>query len=449
MKSIKTISIKCETKDTMKLEDMTVLQGNLKARTDDDYAKIKKSILKYGFSFPAFIWVEKKTKTNYLIDGTGRYSALKQMQEEGYIIPELPIVYIQAKDKAEAKNKLLRLNSQYGKMSRDSVLEFASDIELDFSEIALPDTTISFEDVQETQETQGDDDIPDIDEKEKPNSERGCMYELGNSILMWGSSTEEEDVKRLCAGVEAEMLFTSPPYSDMRTYNGEKDLSVSNIVKFIRTYKPYAKYMCVNLGLQRKDGAINPYWDEYTDTAEDVGLKMLAWNVWNKTMAGSIGMQQAMFPIEHEWIFIYGEKAKNINRTAEKRDKEAIGKSRISTLRNADGSTRRRVQNFDNSELKKMESVFECLPELSSIRSEHPAVFPVKLPEEYIKAMTKQNDYVIEPFGGSGTTLIACEKTNRKCRIMELDPHYCDVIRRRYTKWAKENGKPITSGCLE
>ena len=109
----------------MKLEDMTVLQGNLKARTDDDYEKIKKSILKYGFSFPAFIWVEKKTNTNYLIDGTGRYSALKQMQEEGYLIPELPIVYIEAKDKTEAKQKLLRLNSQYGKMTKESVLEFA------------------------------------------------------------------------------------------------------------------------------------------------------------------------------------------------------------------------------------------------------------------------------------------------------------------------------------
>ena len=56
---------------------------------------------------------------------------------------------------------------------------------------------------------------------------------------------------------------------------------------------------------------------------------------------------------------------------------------------------------------------------------------------------------VLDLFGGSGSTLIACEKTNRKCRIMELDERYCDVIRRRYTKWAKENGKPITSGCLE
>jgi DNA modification methylase len=335
-------------------------------------------------------------------------------------------------------------------MTKESVLTFAEDIDLNFDEIALPDTVIDFTDTTEPTEeieTSGDNDIPDV--KKEADSKLGEMYELGNSILMCGSSTNAEDVNRLCAGIQAELLFTSPPYSDMRTYNGEKDLSVNNIVNFIRTYRDYAKYMCVNLGLQRKEGAINPYWDEYTDTAKDVGLKMLARNVWNKTMAGSIGMQQAMFPIEHEWIFIYGEKSKDINRTAEKRDKESIGKSRVSTLRNADGTTKRRIQNFTDSQYKKMESVFECLPELSAIRSEHPAVFPVKLPEEYIKAMTKENDYVIEPFGGSGTTLIACEKTNRKCRIMELDPIYCDVIRRRYTKWAKENGKPITSGCLE
>ena len=447
MKQIKTISIKCETKDYLDWHNITEFQGGLKIRDEADIEKAKTSILKYGWSFPFFVWVSGKT--NYCLDGHARIKVLKALEEEGYLIPELPVVYIQAKNKTEAKQKLLRLNSNFGHFTKESVLEFAEDIDLNFDEIALPDSVIDFSESGEVAETEGDDEAPEVDEKSEPVSKRGEMYELGNSILMCGSSTEEDDVKRLCAGIEAEMLFTSPPYSDMRTYNGEKDLSVSNIVNFIRTYKPYAKYMCVNLGLQRKDGAINPYWDEYTDTAEDVGLKMLAWNVWNKTMAGSIGMQQAMFPIEHEWIFIYGEKAKNINRTAEKRDKESIGKSRVSTLRNADGTTRRRIQNFDDSQFKKMESVFECLPELSAIRSEHPAVFPVKLPEEYIKAMTKENDYVIEPFGGSGTTLIACEKTNRKCRIMELDPIYCDVIRKRYTKWAKENGKPITSGCLE
>ena len=160
MKNIKTISIKCETKDYLKLEDMTVMQGNLKLREDADYEKIKKSILTYSFSFPFFIW--RSGKTNYLIDGTGRHDCLLKMQEEGYLIPELPVVYIQCKNKAEAKQKLLRLNSQYGKMTKESVLEFAEDIDLNFDEIALPDTTIDFAD-----DTEAVEDFPELKEGDR------------------------------------------------------------------------------------------------------------------------------------------------------------------------------------------------------------------------------------------------------------------------------------------
>jgi site-specific DNA-methyltransferase (adenine-specific) len=65
-------------------------------------------------------------------------------------------------------------------------------------------------------------------------------------------------------------------------------------------------------------------------------------------------------------------------------------------------------------------------------------MFPVEFPEHYIDAMTKNGDGVYEPFGGSGSTLIACENTNRKCFMMELDPHYCDVI---LTRWENYTGK--------
>ena len=160
MKQIKTISIKCETKDYLKLEDMTVMQGNLKLREDADYEKIKKSILTYSFSFPFFIW--RSGKTNYLIDGTGRHDCLLKMQSEGYLIPELPVVYIQCKNKTEAKQKLLRLNSQYGKMTKESVLEFAEDIDLNFDEIALPDTTIDFAD-----DTDAVEDFPELKEGDR------------------------------------------------------------------------------------------------------------------------------------------------------------------------------------------------------------------------------------------------------------------------------------------
>lgn len=72
---------------------------------------------------------------------------------------------------------------------------------------------------------------------------------------------------------------------------------------------------------------------------------------------------------------------------------------------------------------------------------------PVALCEKYIKLYSKGT--VLDLFGGSGSTLIAAEKLNVKCFMLEHNPQMCDVIRRRYTKWCKENGKPLTSGCLE
>jgi DNA modification methylase len=91
-----------------------------------------------------------------------------------------------------------------------------------------------------------------------------------------------------------------------------------------------------------------------------------------------------------------------------------------------------------------MESVFFCSPEKhNEIRKMHPATFPVKLPAEYIKAMSDENDIVIEPFGGSGTTLIACEQLGRQCRIMELEPKYVDVIIKRWEDFTGQKAELI------
>ena len=146
MKDIKTISIKCETQDVLELAEMTEFQGGLKERTDIDYDKIKLSIIKYGFSFPFFVWKDKNK--NWILDGHGRFVTLIKMQKDGYLIPPLPVVYVECKDVADAKNKLLRLNSTYGKMSADSVIEFiGDDIDIDEikSEIILPEGVISFD----------------------------------------------------------------------------------------------------------------------------------------------------------------------------------------------------------------------------------------------------------------------------------------------------------------
>jgi DNA modification methylase len=268
----------------------------------------------------------------------------------------------------------------------------------------------------------------------EPKAKLGDIYQLGSHRLICGDSTDPAVIDRLMDGVKADMLFTSPPYSDMREYNGGKDLSVSNISKFIGAYKPYTDYQCVNLGIQRKNHEIVQYWDEYIAKARECGYKLLAWNVWDKMECGSIGQQSAFFPIRHEWIFVFGTEFYEINLTQQKKSQSITAKGSpkgTNTRRQADGSLRRSSRGDRSHPLKQMESVLQLTP-VKVHDIDHPAPFPVQLPAEYIKAMTDEGGTVIEPFGGSGSTLIACEQLNRKCYMVELDPKYVSVILQRY-----------------
>ena len=424
MKSIKTISIKCETKDYLDWHNITEFQGGLKIRDEADIEKAKTSILKYGWSFPFFVWVSGKT--NYCLDGHARIKVLKALEEEGYLIPELPVVYIQAKNKTEAKQKLLRLNSNFGHFTKESVLEFAEDIELNFDEIALPDTVIDFTDQSgEIAETEGDDEAPEVDEKSEPVSKRGEMYELGNSILMCGDSTDAEDVARLMGGEKADMVFTSPPYNgntelpqgDVFARKGKKKLYDNGYSDDLNSdsYINFCKNV-LNLCFENTDGFI--YWNvnynsnskyEYIKQIEDKLEYLIEQICWKKTSAMPLKgvMRRAWEP-----IYIFSTSKKN------------LGLQEVVSNYWEVSNTNVQIEN-------------------------HKACFPVELPKKGIEITPKKTGIVFEPFGGSGSTLIAAEKLGRSCRIMELDPKYCDVIRRRYTKWAKENGKPITSGCLD
>jgi DNA modification methylase len=260
----------------------------------------------------------------------------------------------------------------------------------------------------------------------------GDLFEIGQHRLLCGDSTDSDAVAKLMNGNKAELLFTSPPYSDMREYNGEKDLSVSNLVEFITSFYQYCEYQVINLGIQRKNNDINEYWNDYIIKARDNGYKFLSWNVWAKPSAGSIGNQSAFFPIAHEWIFVFGKKFKDINRTCERTT--SVKKERTHRkVRQADGSMKNSTVGFQGA-LKEMESVFYSNPELGAIRKDHPATFPIELPSEYIKAITNEGDLIAEPFTGSGSTMAASHQLNRKCYGMELDPKYCQVIVNRMIK---------------
>ena len=421
MKSIKTISIKCETKDYLDWHNITEFQGGLKIRDEADIEKAKTSILKYGWSFPFFVWVSGKT--NYCLDGHARIKVLKALEEEGYLIPELPVVYIQAKNRTEAKQKLLRLNSNFGHFTKESVLEFAEDIELNFDEISLPDTTIDFsEQTEETPETEGDDEVPEVEEKAV--SKRGEMYELGNSILMCGDSTNAEDVARLMGGAKADMVFSDPPYgmrldTDYSKMNGsDKNIEFKQRKKVVGS-KTYNKVEGDNEDF--KPELINTFFENFPDVREmflwgaDYYAELLedknkgSWVVWDKREENE--QFDKMFGSMFELCW-----SKN-------KHKREIARVRWCGVFGTE-------QEFDKKRY-------------------HPTQKPIKLVEWFLSRYSDKNDLVVDLYGGSGSTLIACEEKELKSRIMELDPHYCDVIRKRYTKWAKENNRPITSGCLE
>lgn len=416
MKKLSAVEIKCETKDRLNIAEMTELQGALKARTDIDYDKIKLSIIKYGFSFPFFVWNDGKK--NYILDGHGRFATLCKMQKDGYEIPDLPVVYIDCKDKNEAKQKLLRLNSQYGKMTKESVLEFASGLDLNFEELALPDSILDFSNVSEEDaaETEEDDEVPEVDEKSEPVSKRGEMYELGNSILMCGDSTDAEDVARLMGGEKASLVLTDPPYGisvvqgnsvggskppTFGTVGGKKICKVHTYEKIIGDETTETAKKSFEIYSELSENQIIFGGNYFTDFLPP----SRCWLVWDKENTGNFADAELAWTSFDKGVKLYKHLWNGMSREGNRKDE---GKTRV-----------------------------------------HPTQKPVGMLQKILEDFTEKGETILDVFGGSGSTLIACEGTERKCLMIEMSENYCDVIRRRYTKWAKENGKPITSGCLE
>ena len=137
------LRVTCKTEDHLPYEEITLLQGGLKERTDEQVDKICRSVIKHGWAFPDFIWHGEGK--NWCLDGHGRQAAIPRLIEMGYDIPPIPIVYVQAKDKAEAKELLLKCISQFGTVTKKGFLDFV-DFDLDHLDFEIPN--ISFGDIK-------------------------------------------------------------------------------------------------------------------------------------------------------------------------------------------------------------------------------------------------------------------------------------------------------------
>ena len=409
--------------EKISIDKLIPYANNARTHSNEQVAQIAASIREFGFNNPVLI-----AEDDTIIAGHGRAMAARKLN-----LSEVPCLRLshltetQRKAYILADNKLA-LNAGWENNLLSLELTELADSGFDITLTGFTQEEMdALKPIEVTEGLTDEDAVPEV--PEQPVTRLGDVWLLGRHRLMCGDSTSIDAVNNLMDGQKAQFCFTSPPYADQREYNGGKELSTEHLATFIRTAAGFCDFFAVNLGLSRKDGEINQYWDDYIAEAKNCGLKMLSWNIWNREgMGGSIGNMTAMFPIEHEWIFVFGNDVKDINRT---RFNKHGGESGKSTIRQKDGETT--PNSWEINKKGKIGTVFTC--DFARGKKEHPAMFPVEFPMGYIESCTNSNDVVYEPFGGAGSTMIACEKLGRQARLMELDPKYCDVIVKRWSKF--------------
>lgn len=400
------ISITCRGADSLPIDAIEDFQGNLKKRSKKDIELIIKSIENYGFSFPFFVW--NGSGHNYCLDGHGRIQALCEMRKRGISLPLFPVAYIEAADEAEAKQKLLRLNSQYGQMSIDSVMEFTDGLEVNFDELSLPAGTLKMYSKTETEE---DDTVPS-DEDVQSETGIGDVYELSSGglthRLVCGDSTDQDVVKTAMGGAMADLLLTDPPYNVAYTGKTKDALKIKNDSMPNEEFREFLKKAFTAAAENIKSGASFYIWHAESEgfnfraACFDAGLQIRQCLIWNKQ---SMVMGRQDYQWKHEPC-LYGWRDGGAHVWYSDRKQTT-------------------VLSFDRP----------------SASADHPTMKPVDLFAYQLENSTKSGDIVLDPFLGSGTTIIAAEKLGRACYGVELDPHYCDIIVSRFITWCRENGR--------
>ena len=412
------IKVKVKTKDVLSISYLNRLQGDLKILTDENYKKLKNEILTEGFCFAIHVWENKEDAKIYILDGTQRLETLTRMKDEGYKIPQIPVVFIEADNINDAKKILLGGASQYGEYNQKGAEDFISTIEgidieylnqnlalsnIIFDQIDFKQKEEKIIDVQGHQRTistyvEGEDDIPEVVESKV---KLGDVFQLGNHRLMCGDSTSIDAVEKLMDWQKADMVFTDHPYGV--DYNGinndDRDglfsLLDSVFKNYVNSIKKGASIYCFHS-------------DKCADIFHNVFRKYFHFSSMIIWLKPSLVMGQSDYQSKHEPCLYGWEKSGKHTWYSDRKQTSIIKSGR-----------------------EKVEG--------------HTTPKPVDFIEKCLNNSSKSNQSIIDLFGGSGSTLIACEKTNRKCFMMELDPHYCSVIIERWQNFSNKKATRLNN----
>jgi DNA modification methylase len=359
---------------------------------DEEYQKIKRSIIEFGYVAPVIV--------NSDMTVIGGHQRLKVLKELGYNEVECVVVDLN-KNKEKALN--IALNKISGDWDNNKLEELLA--ELKETDIDLDITGFSFDEVDNilkdiTGSKEDDFDIQQaLDEIDEPTTKTGDIWILGRHRLMCGDSTQKEQVLRLMNNQEADMLLTDPPYNvdyEGKTADALKiendNMNETEFYNFLldsfRNMYESVKYGGSVYVFHADTEGLN-----FRNAFKSCGFKLAQCLVWvkNTFVMGRQDYQWRHEPILYGW-------------------KEGAGHYFV------DDRKQSTVLEFDKP----------------SRNAEHPTMKPVDLLVYLIKNSSKEDNLILDLFGGSGSTLIAAEQTKRKCYTMELDPKYCDVIVKRW-----------------
>lgn len=357
---------------------------------DKEYEKLKRSIDEFGYVDP-LIW---NKRTSRLVGGHQRLKVLKDMG-----IDEVDVVVV---DMDEEKEKALNvaLNKISGDWDKDKLMLLITDLQGEDFDVSLTGfDPEELDDLFKDDMKDGvKDDNFDVDkELKKPTMTKpGDLWQLGEHRLLCGDSTKEESYDLLMAGKQANLVITDPPYNV--NYQGSAGKIKNDNMKDDAFYQ-FLLAAFTNMEKSMADDASIYVFHADTEglnfrkAFSDAGFYLSGTCIWVKQ---SLVLGRSPYQWRHEPI-LFGWKKKGKHCWYAGRKESTIWE-------------------FDKPKKNK----------------DHPTMKPIPLLAYPIMNSSMTNSIVLDPFGGSGSTLIACEQTKRICRTIELDEKFCDVIVKRY-----------------
>ncbi len=410
--------------------------------SEEATTQLKESILRFGLIDP-FVVNSAPDRKNIVIGGHFR---LKVAQELG--IKAVPVVYVNIPDIEKEKELNLRLNKNLG--------EFDWDLLANFKEDFLANIGFSSEELDEVFQIDDEPEKFDLAKElkklsiDKINVRNGDVYQLGNHRVMCGDSMKESDILKLMNSEKADMCLTDPPYI-LDYLRGKKKNKATEGFGYKRDRRYLGtdtlpddfteKWMANIHKIQKDDFSIICYenWKNirtiWNEMEKHWKVKnMIVWHLPNRVQGFSAKYR---FFNKHDIAMVGSSKNKTLNLRSET---ELLQNEYETALYAIAGKPQwegyekgKRICPTDFLE-------FHAADEKNSGQGIIFGTKPIEILIPYLKVLTKRNDLIVEPFGGSGSTLIAAEKMKRRCYLMEKSPVYMEVIMRRWQKLT--SGKP-------